>query len=226
MSLIDIFYPKTCVNCGYLGAYLCPDCYQKLAYLDQQLCFYCGCPSLNGLTHPGCVRHHQVDGSLSIFHYNFLLKKIVKQFKYRLARSVLTDFMNSINWFEQYIFLKRLPKDTVFQPIPLHQDRFLKRGFNQARLVAEGFNLYLHFSIIDLLQRKINTEPQANIKDKKERRKNLKQAFGFIQSKNITPKTVVLVDDVLTTGATLGAAAYILKKAGVKKIYVLTLARG
>ena len=106
MSLVDLLYPKTCVNCHYLGAYLCPECEKKLLYLRRQVCFYCGRPSLNGLTHPGCLSRCKIDGALSIFYYNFLLKKIIQQFKYRLARSVMADFLNSINWFEQYLFLQ------------------------------------------------------------------------------------------------------------------------
>jgi len=225
MSFTDLFYPRTCVNCGYLGVYLCPECQKKLAYLPKQLCFYCGKPSLYGLTHPHCQRRYQIDGTLSIFYYNFLLKKIILQFKYRLVRLLFAEVFNSFNWFEQYIFLKKLPKETILQPIPLHRKRLLARGFNQALILTQQFNAYLHFKIGDYLERQVNTEPQANIQDKIKRKSNLQQAFKMhVPVAQDIP--FVLIDDVLTTGATLQSAAFQLKKAGVKKIYVLTVARG
>lgn len=225
MSLLDFFYPRTCVNCNYLGVYLCPDCLGKLAPLRQQLCFYCQRPSLYGLTHPRCKKKLGIDGSISIFRYESILKKVIHQFKYRLATSVFTEFFNSINWIEQFIYYQHLPKNTYLLPIPLSRERLLARGFNQALVVAEKINSYLGLPLGDFLVRHKDTRPQANIKDEKLRYSNLCHAFKLEKLPAVN-MTVVLIDDVLTTGATLHSAAQTLKLGGIKKVYAFTLARG
>lgn len=225
MSLPDLLYPRTCINCHYLGSYLCPDCLKKLIYVQQQLCFHCRRPSLYGFTHPQCKKQSAIDGGMSILHYDNIMKRIMHQFKYRLATSVLDEFFNSINWFEQYVFYKRLVENAYLLPIPLHHERFLARGFNQALLIAQKINTYLRFPMGDFLVRCSNTKPQAYIRDKKLRRKNLQSAFKLSKTPN-NDIPVILIDDILTTGATLQAAAQVLKASGIKKVYAFTLARG
>jgi len=226
MFLSDFFYPRTCVNCHYLGTYLCPKCLTKLLYLKDQRCFYCQRPSRYGLTHPGCKKNPEIDGIISLFHYEPILKKIIHQFKYGLATLVFNEFFNSINWFEHYQYYRHWLKNTYLQPIPLHHQRLAQRGFNQALLIAQKINNYLNLPWGNFLTRKINTKPQVSFKDKSFRLNNLRGAFEL----GVLPPFgagVLLVDDVITTGATLKSAAQILKITGrIKKIYAFTLARG
>lgn len=96
MFLADIFFPKFCLGCGYLGDYICLKCKKKLNYIEKQNCLYCKRQSLYGLTHSICARRNGIDGVITLFQYNDFLKIIIKNVKYRLAKSVLNDFLNQI----------------------------------------------------------------------------------------------------------------------------------
>src|SRR5574340_1124817 len=96
MFLKDLLFPKFCLGCGYLGAYICPKCRQKLRYVESDTCPYCQRPSFFGLTHTGYQKNHSLDSVVSIFYYNDFLKKIIKNIKYRLATEVWNDFCRII----------------------------------------------------------------------------------------------------------------------------------
>ena len=225
MFLADLFFPKFCLGCGYIGVYLCPSCFKKLEPIKLDTCLYCKKPSLFGLTHFNCIRKLNVDGLLAIYHYNPILKKIIKNIKYRLATEVWQEFYKIIE--PQVItklgFYKKLSIYFVIQPIPLSKIKYNERGFNQAKIISVFFQKFLHFPIIDLLIRKKEISAQAQIKNKKERYLNIKGTFVALQC---VPSNIILVDDVVTSGSTVKEAVKVLKEAGAKKVYVLALAKG
>jgi len=231
MCLIDLFFPKFCLGCGYIGVYVCSSCFKKLELIKQDTCFYCKKPSLFGLTHPNCSKTHNIDGLLTIYHYNPLLKKIIKNIKYRLAVQVWQEFYKIIE--PQVIlklgFYKRLSQDFVIQPIPLSKIKYNERGFNQASLISTFFQKFLHYPIVNLLIRKKETSAQARIKNKRGRYLNIRDAFAIQPERRgliyQTPN-IILIDDVVTSGSTIKEAVKILKEAGAKKVYVLALAKG
>lgn len=225
MFIIDLLFPKFCLGCGYLGVYLCPSCSNKLESTKNDICLYCNKASLFGLTHPNCSRNHGIDGSMSIYHYNPLLKKIIKNIKYRLATDVWQEFCKVIE--PQVIiklgFYKKLSRDFFIQPIPLSKLRYNERGFNQAKMISSFFQKLLDFPTIDLLIRKDDRLPQAQTKNKRIRYFNVKDVF--INTGNV-PENILLIDDVITSGSTIKEATRILKTAGAKKVYALALAKG
>jgi len=93
-------------------------------------------------------------------------------------------------------------------------------------MIAKYFKKVLNFPIINGLKRSYEALAQAQIKSKKSRLKNVKNIFSIIKKVNIKNKTIILIDDVITTGATLKEACRVLKKAGANKVYALTLAKG
>ena len=110
-------------------------------------------------------------------------------------------------------------------PVPLHPRRLRERGFNQSLLLARHLATRLNLDLDFLSLRRIRyTQPQTGLK-KDERRKNVKKAFGLLDPKVVKGRTVVLVDDVTTTGNTLNECARMLKRAGAKEIYGAVLAR-
>lgn len=230
MSFVDLFYPRFCLGCGTVGVYLCLNCRKKLVYLEKDHCFYCQKPSLHGLTHPGCQKKDGVDGFISIFQYNNFLKKIIKSFKYRLAVLVWKEFSLSIQaekLFKINFYRKIAEKETTFlQPIPLFPKKLRERGFNQAKIISNFFQPFLSLPIVDQLVRIKETKPQAQIGQKRKRLLNIRGAFKIRDKKNITEKSFIIVDDVLTSGKTAEEATKILKKAGAKKVFILTLAKG
>jgi len=232
MFLTDLFFPKFCLNCGYLGTYLCLSCFKKLKPVKQDVCFYCKKTSLFGLTHPDCTKSLNIDGLLCVYHYNPILKKIIKNIKYRLAIEVWKEFYKTISPETIYklSFYNGISQDFVIQPIPLSKIKYNERGFNQASFISIFFQKFLRFPIVDLLIRKKEMSAQAQMKNKKERYSNIKGSFAINDKSpdmnGHLPTKIILIDDVITSGSTVKEAARVLKKAGVKKVYVLALAKG
>lgn len=225
MFILDLLFPKFCLGCGYIGVYLCPSCSRKLEPVEQDVCLYCKKPSLFGLTHVNCGNKLNVDGMITIYRYNPILKIIIKNIKYRLAVQIWKDFYKMISpeVISKLDCYKKLPGDLVIQPIPLSKNKFNERGFNQASFICSYFQKFLHFPIVDLLFRNKETPAQAQIKNKLGRYRNIKGIFTATQGVN---PNVLLVDDIITSGSTVKEAARILKIAGAKKVYVLALAKG
>jgi len=228
MFFTDLLFPKFCLGCGYIGVYLCLSCQNKLKPIKQDVCLYCKEPSLFGLTHPGCQKKLNIDGLLTLYYYSPILKKIIKNIKYRLAVQVWQEFYQIIKpeVIEKLGFYKKLSSDFIIQPIPLTKNKYNERGFNQAKIISIFFQKFINYPIVDLLVRKKETLAQAQLESLKKRYQNVRGAFQVIDKKYLNNKWVILVDDVVTTGSTVAEAARVLKGAGAKKVYVLALAKG
>lgn len=226
MFIKEIFFPKFCLGCGYLGAYVCPGCVKKLKPIKEQTCLYCGEQSLFGLTHARCQRRGGVDGVLAVFYYNNLFKKIIKNFKYRLVRRSCDDLFKIIDketW--PFTFYSKTIDDCFIQPVPLHPERLRERGFNQAEIVAKFLARKINAPLLNLLERKKPTPPLAQSGSKKERYLKIRGAFQTIKNSLINGKKIVLADDVLTSGLTIREAAKTLKTAGAERVFAFVLAR-
>ena len=230
MDILGLLYPKRCVLCKKLGSYLCENCFSYLSFDEKSLCLLCGKPSYNGLTHTACHKRYSIDGCFSALSYNKIAKKLIYSFKYKPylkdLKALLTDlFYESLIQNEN--FNRELQGEKwLFVPVPLFKTKFRNRGYNQAEVLSFELAKRLNFVSVDALERIKNTPSQTALKEK-ERRENVKNAFFF--KKRFTGllknKNVFLVDDVLTTGSTLLEVANVLKRAGVKKVIGLTLAR-
>lgn len=231
MFITDLFFPKFCLGCGYIGVYLCLSCQNKLKPIKQDVCLYCKKSSFFGLTHPSCQKKLNIDGLLTLYYYSPILKKVIKNIKYRLAVQVWQEFYRIIKpeVIEKLGLYKKLSSDFIIQPIPLTINKYNERGFNQAKIISLFFQKFLNFPIVNLLIRKKEIQPQAQTKSLLKRYLNLKGAFainpncrGMINHVS----NIILIDDVVTSGSTVKEAARVLKEAGVKKVYVLALAKG
>lgn len=114
-------------------------------------------------------------------------------------------------------------EDFIVVPVPLHAQRLAKRGFNQAELLARVLTRQLHWPQEQLLVRDKDTATQTNL-TRGQRRVNVQGAFAC--RKNLEGKKVLLIDDVITTGATLEECAAVLKNAGARQVWALVVARG
>lgn len=151
------------------------------------------------------------------------LKEIIHQFKYRSHASLAKPLAGLLLSVYQ-ANLKELSADLII-PVPLHKSRERERGFNQAFELARQFSRVARIPLpTELLVRTRPTKVQAGL-SRRERRINLKGAFEVSRSGMIKDKTLLLIDDVFTTGATLNECAKILKEHGARRINVLTLAR-
>ncbi len=212
-----------------MGA-VCQECWARVMPGIGEVCSRCGyfIPSTLLFTNTplcgGCRRN--------LFHFDFArsystfdnsLKEIVHQFKYHGRQSLarpLSSLLFQVYWNNP----KELCSDLVI-PIPLHKARERERGFNQSVLLARAFcrqaNLVLQTGI---LVRHRPTQTQAGL-SRRARRLNIQDAFLVMPSRHLQDQSVLLLDDVFTTGATLNECARLLKKGGARRINVLTLAR-
>ena len=110
-------------------------------------------------------------------------------------------------------------------PIPLHMHKERKRGFNQAALIAGSFAHAMQFPYDELLVKLIDNDPQAQAKGHATRMERMRGAFAVPRPEAARNKTIILIDDVSTSGATLSEAAQTLKQAGAKKIFALVVAK-
>ncbi len=181
-----------------------------------------------GFTDEKCGRRDEIDGCMSIFLYTKALRTIVKGVKYRFAFDIFRELFFLIDPLKvaRYGQFARMYPHAVLQPIPLHHSRQTWRGFNQAKMIALFFSSITGLSVGDILHRFKSTTAQAQVRCRLDRYYNIKGAFHVILPTKVIPQEVVLVDDIVTTGNTIKEAVRTLKKAGVKKVFVFSLARG
>lgn len=166
--------------------------------------------------------------------YEGPMRVAIKRLKYKPWISSLGVSLASLIF--QYLrenpsIIRIIEQNPIITPVPLHKSREHARGFNQSallgKLVAEGLNLEF---VPNLLVRHKKTKPQVELKGK-ERKENIRDAFVVnqeLKTKNLEflkKKSILLIDDVWTTGATLRACGQVLKRAGFDKVWALTLAR-
>jgi len=170
------------------------------------------------LTHPPIYTQAR-----SALVYDGVSKKLLLPFKHGDA----TYLAPALGKQMALVSYEILNKTDYITPVPLHWKRLFKRRYNQAALLTQHLEKFSQGSLIlDLLSRSKNTQPQGHL-SKKQREENVHKVFS-VNPKYATllkGKSVTLVDDVLTSGATLNACAKALKRAGVKDVYALTLAR-
>ena len=200
MSWLDLIFPKKCLRCKKSGKYFCGECRKTIRKNDQA--------DLNGT---------------SLFKYKGIIKIAVKALKYQFLTDMeeeLGELMDKgLEDRELLEFVKLKPK---VQAIPLYWKRENWRGFNQVEILTKITAQKFSLPIINCLERIKETKPQAELA-RKERLKNVKGIFRVKAGK--LPKAILLVDDVWTTGATIKEAVRVLKKAGVRRVWSLTLAR-
>jgi len=163
-------------------------------------------------------------GHRSVLHFDDASKRLIHDLKYYDKPLMLDTFAR---WMAQaapeWIDLP----DALLVPIPIHRWRLLKRKYNQSALLAQRLGALKEKQVeVNLLARVKNRPPQASL-PRKERLKNLGGAFAVNSKKKelIKGRPIILIDDVMTTGATINACAKQLKKAGSGRIYCLTITR-
>jgi ComF family protein len=184
-----------------------------------------------GKTHESCQEKTELDGVIIAAEWeDKILQEAIHKYKYSfvmgLARPLAQILIKKIN--EPELARLMSGKIILVASVPLHKRRLRWRGFNQAELLAKEIVSHFGWPMMPLLMlRKKYTKPQAKLK-KEEREKNLQGVFGVAgeQITEIKDQTILLIDDVLTTGTTMNECAKILKEAGAKEVWGVALARG
>jgi len=222
--IMETFFPKRCVGCGKYGQFICFNCAGEVELLKTSLCPECGKITKNCSFCDICKRKLKtsLNGLFIASNYDKgPTKEIIHHLKYS-GFLELSEVLGEVLY--QKIKDSDLISGAVVVPVPLFRKREYTRGFNQAELIARYVSKKLHLSGGLALERKINTKTQVGL-SRKERIENVNEAIKCIDQEFIEGKTVLLVDDVTTTGATLNECAKVLKESGAKKVYGLVVAK-
>lgn len=165
---------------------------------------------------------------ICILRYDNLVKRFIKEVKYRLAQDVWKELLHVVEprLFDDMQAIKRLHPTFVIQPVPLAASRLRERGFNQSELIVRAVSRLSGNPIVHVVERHVDGKHQAQIQDAQARRANVRHAFTPIKGTSLREQRVVLVDDVVTSGATTQSMARVLKSMGASYVVVLSLAKG
>ena len=221
-AALDLFFPQRCLGCGEEGDLLCRTCQKNLTKLMPPVCPKCGRPQPGGILCPACVSWKaSIDGIRSPLKFAGLTREAVHQLKYKNLRSLARPLANLLG---EYLAANPLPAEALV-PVPLHPKRLRERGYNQSYLLARELGKILNLPVVDKsLERVKFVLPQAQTKSVDERHRNVREAFRCLNS-ILKNQSVLLIDDVATSGATLDACARALKSAGAISVWGLVLAR-
>ena len=205
--IINWLFPPQCVHCGREGAWLCRSAQKDLEASPILM---------NPITIPG------VDRVMCRADYDLpIIADIIQGLKYHYLTAQAEIFPDLLR---PLIDQLDVPQGTVIVPIPLHRSRQMSRGFNQSELIAKALSKVTGFPVKNILQRHRATKAQATLKAK-ERLMNVVDAFQ-VRANVKTPTSVILVDDVITTGSTIRECAEVLREVGVQKITAVAFAKG
>ncbi len=234
-TLMGGLFPQNCLHCeGRIeedGDYLCGLCRQEIQFIQSPYCNSCGAPAELSYDYPtenfacGLCRDKTFafDRARSLGEYEAGLKKLIQHFKYQNQPGVMREIAPLLQAY--FPMRDEIGPEFYVSPVPLHFRKMKERTFDQSFLIAREVARQLNLPLANgLLRRVKDTESQAG-KTKTDRAKNIKGAFEVDRADRVAGKDILLIDDVLTTGATVNEAARVLKRAKARRVYVFTLAR-
>lgn len=226
-SILPILYPPRCLLCGAAGVAerdLCADCASALPHNDHP-CAICALP-LPTTAPPGAIcgecskQRPAFDRCHAALMYDQLTGPLISRLKFnnklnhaRLLSQLLIDYLEQ----------QQPSMPDLLLPIPLHRQRLRERGYNQALEIARPVGRHFQLPLVPGLCRRIRPTPAQAGLDRKARRKNLRRAFEL--QGPVSGKTIVLLDDVVTTGSTTSELARLLKKSGASRVDVWAVTR-
>lgn len=227
-KILDVLYPRKCAICDKILSKqeedICLECSKKVKAIHGSICLVCGKPVERGQEKcVDCIRKkHNFDWGIACFRYQDV-KGAIFRIKYAGREDLIPYFSKQIvNNLRSDIL--QMKADFIV-PVPMHKRRERKRGYNQAELLARAIGKEMDIPVLPhAVIRKRKTRPMKYL-SAKQRQLNLKRAF-IIGENDVKLKTIILIDDIYTTGSTIDRVSAVLKYAGAKKIYFLTLAIG
>ncbi len=232
-AILDALFPIFCAACREEGAWMCKRCLNEMKIADFQVCPVCE----DAATDKGYLcrtcrngRKSSLDGLIAAVSYkNPAIRKLVHNFKYCFVADISEPLAALIS---RVLIRNDFSLPDALIPVPLHAKRLRWRGFNQSLLLAEQISgeiaPLMKIEVLDWLERKKYNRPQMKIKNYRERLRNVKDIFVLkpdADPAGVRNKTVLLVDDIATTGATLEQCAKVLKSAGARKVFAAVVAR-
>lgn len=227
--LLDLVYPRRCPVCDKavkpFGSLICDECVGKIKYVKAPYCQKCGKELKDKrafFCHDCAHKEHKYDRGMALFSYPGAAESIYR-FKYRGRQEYAAYYAQCMAYVLGEKILSLHPD--AFVPVPIHVSKKRTRGYNQAEALAEELGKILNVPVnTKLIKRIRKTVPMKEL-SVEERQNNLKKAFKICHN-DVKLSTIVIIDDIYTTGSTIDAMAHKLRQAGIKHIYFVALAIG
>jgi ComF family protein len=225
-KLLNLLFPPICLFCDRsYDELICKDCLNKCRYIFSRKCIICDKPTISGTTHHKCRSKIAPISSFSIFSYEGVVRKCIKESKYsqkqfmalkELTRAGLDSATRAGLTYDERLLVV---------PIPISKSKMKTRGFNQAEIISKivcgRFGLR---SGTRVMRRYAHTKPQHS-KSRDIRFENTKGVFGVAPGTNVRNAKILLVDDIITSGATMREASKTLYAAGADEIHCFSLSK-
>ncbi|HLC99495.1 MAG TPA: ComF family protein [Patescibacteria group bacterium] len=224
-TVADIIFPVECVGCGKGGFFICDTCLSRIQTFPVHFCHYCKKPQAFGQTCSNCQKRLRLNGLYNLAPYDQkILKDAIHAWKYERVKelgNILGVYLAKHIIRASHPFLNC----SIITSIPLARQKQFDRGFNQSTQIARVLSKHLHIPFQETLIRTRNTKSQFAL-PKIQRELNVKNAFAVRKDMKLQDTSILLVDDVTTTGATLEEACGTLKEAGTVSVYGIAIAHG
>lgn len=217
-KVISLVAPYSCLSCGTEGSLLCAGCKPTLGVVMPGRCFGCNKQSSQSKTCKNCRQHSSLAHVWIRSEYKGMPKELIHSLKFQRTPSAATIVGEAM-----ISTLSEITEDTIAVPIPTASSRKRQRGYDQAVLISRSIARQTGMSVVRALVRTGQTRQVGS--KKADRLNQLKNAYVVVRPGRISGAHILLIDDVLTTGATLESAAKSLRRAGATQVDALVFAR-
>ncbi len=217
-AFIGWFAPHQCLMCGQEGAVVCSRCMQSAGEPITPRCAGCKSLSAGYKTCVSCRSWLDIYAVYAAVPYDGVYEQLVHSYKFDVQRPAAKSMAQLMHETE-----KSLPAECIVCPLPTAPARIRTRGFDHAQLLSSTYARMIDAKLVRLLGRHTNNRQMGSSRE--QRIQQMKSEFYLHDKRSVSGNTIVLVDDVMTTGASLAGAARELKKAGAKRVYAVIFAQ-
>ena len=208
--VLNLIYPNVCGICDKIyKKNLCPKCEIRLNNLAKLKIDY--------------YNNKYFSKHLYIFKYEGIIKNKLIDYKFNQKTYIYKCIIEFIT--KNKKFCKILKSYDIIIPVPIHYFRKVKRGYNQSELLAKGISKILGLNYKNNVLKKIKNNKPQSTKNKKDRKENVINAYKIKNVNEVTGKSIILLDDIFTTGNTVNECSKVLKQNGAKDVAIITIAK-
>lgn len=226
-TIIELVFPAHCIVCRNViefktDKWLCPECKGKIRPIDGKICDICGVPiNVDGICSNCRKKKFYFKRAYCAYEYKNEVRKAIHNIKFNGCYNFIGFFVDrSVSNAKDHGF----EGADIVVPVPMRRRDLNKRGYNQSAVFAKLLSKCGMGRYADVLKKIRKTKNQHDIADKKEREKNIKNAFAVKKAELVKGKKVLLVDDIFTTGSTANECSKALMRAGAAVVEVLCIA--